>query len=462
MDKTKELGTKSVGQLLAQYSIPAVVAMLVNAIYNIIDRIFIGKIVGESALGGLTIAFPVMMILFAFVSLVGAGGAAVMSIRLGEKDMEGTNKAFGNMLGAGVIITLLTVVTIYVNLESILVLYGATPDVLGYAFDYMRIILLGFVFQMTSFNLSGAVRTEGQPVLSMLAMIVSAVTNIILDYIFIALLGWGVEGAALATILGQLTGLILLLGYYVRGKSVLKLNVKDFIPKWSVYATIFSIGFATFITTVGTSISMSVLNKGLIEYGGTAAITSMGAINSLYTLFIMPIMGIQQGMQPIIGYNHGAKQHDRVFRTLKLGIYVGVGFSTVVFALMELFPKTFITMFVDPASATIQTAVVGLRIFMIMLPLLCINLYGIAFYQSTAHATKALVLGLLRQIAFLIPSVLIMQNIFGLVGVWASVPLSDGLAIVVTGVALLMSYKKSRNDAGENTTEIQNVVELQV
>jgi putative MATE family efflux protein len=442
MEKTDELGTKSIGRLLAQYSIPSVIAMIVNAIYNVVDRIFIGQVAGEEALAGLTIAFPVMMVLFAFASLVGAGGAALLSINLGKKDIRSTSHVFGNMLSVGTIITVIVVSLISLNLEYVLSIFGATQSVMGFAIDYMRIILLGFIFQMISFNLSSAVRSENQPILSMVSMLVSAITNIILDYVFIAKLNWGVKGAALATISGQFLGLIILASFYFRGKSVLRLKLKDFIPDWSVYSKIIAIGFSTFVSTVGTSVAMSFLNRGLVKYGGTAAITSMGAINSLYTLFIMPIMGIQQGMQPIIGYNHGAKSNDRVYKTLRLGIIIGVIFSTIVFILLEAFPITFISMFLDPSSATIPVAVTGLRIYIIMLPLLSINMFGIAFYQSTARSTQALLLGILRQFILLIPIVLVMQNVFGLMGVWAASPISDALAILITIIALAVSYNK--------------------
>jgi len=284
-------------------------------------------------------------------------------------------------------------------------------------------------------------------------MLASAITNIILDTIFIVVLGWGVKGAALATISGQFAGLIILLTFYLRGNSVLKLKLKDFIPAWSVYSKFLAIGFSTFISTIGSSIAMSFLNRGLVKYGGTAAITSMGAINSLYTLFIMPIMGIQQGMQPIIGYNHGAGMRDRVYKTLRLGIIIGVIFSTVVFILLEVFPTTFISMFLDPKSSTIPIAVTGLRIYMMMMPLLSINMFGIAFYQSTAKSREALVLGMLRQVILLIPIVMVMQNLFGLIGVWASVPISDGLSIIITAIALVVSYRKDKATGINTSTE---------
>ncbi|MFA6865782.1 MAG: MATE family efflux transporter, partial [Sphaerochaetaceae bacterium] len=236
-------------------------------------------------------------------------------------------------------------------------------------------------------------------------------------------------------------------------KSVLKLRLRDFIPAWRVYSKIIAIGFSTFISTIGSSIAMSFLNRGLVKYGGTAAITSMGAINSLYTLFIMPIMGIQQGMQPIIGYNHGAKLRSRVYKTLKLGILIGVIFSTVVFILLEIFPTTFISMFLDPTSSTIPIAVTGLRIYMLMLPLLSINMFGIAFYQSTAKSGSALILGMLRQVILLIPIVMVMQNLFGLIGVWASVPISDFISIMITVIALVVSYRREKSTGIEPAAE---------
>lgn len=273
MDKTKQLGTLGIGKLLAKYSIPAIIAMLVNAIYNVIDRIFIGQYVGEEALAGLTISFPVMLMIFAFASLIGAGGSALLAIRLGEKDEKGASHVFGNALSLGIIVTAIALTTIFLNLDSLLVLFGATPDVLGYASSYMTIIIAGFIFQMISFILNSSVRAEGRPMLSMVAMMSSAITNIILDYIFIVIFAWGVEGAAFATIAGQFVGLMILLSFYLRRKSVLHLRVKDFIPDLKVIGNIVMIGSATFITTIGTSVAMTFLNRELGTFGGTAAIT---------------------------------------------------------------------------------------------------------------------------------------------------------------------------------------------
>jgi putative MATE family efflux protein len=442
MDKTKELGQKPIGQLLAKYSIPAVIAMLVNAIYNVVDRIFIGQFSGESALAALTVVFPMMMIVMAFAGLVGAGGGALLAIKLGEEDVAGANHVFGNTFSFGVLVIATLVVVLQVNLESALMLFGATPDILADAVSYMRIILMGSSFQMIGFVLNSTVRTEGKPIFSMVSMIVAAVTNIILDYIFIGLLGMGVVGAAFATIAGQFVGLGILLTHYLGGKSQLKLKTKDLMPDIKVVSQVLTIGFATFISTIGTSVAMTFINRSLAIYGGLAAVTSMGAINSLFTFFIMPIMGITQGMQPIIGYNYGAKKQERSVETLKYGLIVGGVFSTIIFALLQIYPEVFVGLFLAKGSATIQVAVNGLRIYIAVLPFVCLNLMGVAYFQSTAKGKMSMVLGMLRQFIFLIPLVLILPGMLGINGVWLSVPIADALAIIVTACMLFKDAKE--------------------
>jgi len=447
------LGSEPIGRLIAKYSIPSVIAMMVNAIYNVVDRIFIGKFVGEAALASLTIAFPIMMLTFAFAALIGAGGSALMSIKLGEKDERGASHVFGNTLGAGFLVIVTTVTVLFFNLQSILTLFGANSEVMGLAEAYMKIILLGSIIQMGSFILTNTVRTEGNPVLPMKSMISSALTNIVLDYIFIAHFGWGVEGAALATVIGQSIGLIMLLGFYIRKQSHLKLRIKDFIPEPRLVGAIATIGFATFIGTVGNSVSMTFMNRALSQYGGTAAITSMGAINSLFTICIMPLIGIQQGLQPIMGYNYGAGNYKRVYKTLGLGTGVAVTFATVVFLILQSFPVFSISLFIDSSSPTIPTAVTGLRYFILLLPLISVNLIGTSFFQSTNRGKTALWLSMLRQFFFLIPLVLILPRFFALTGVWAAAPLSDSLSILITFVVLFADYKRHGKKEDSPTDE---------
>jgi len=437
-----ELQTKPIGSLILQYSIPSVIAMIVNAIYNIVDRIFIGKFAGENALASLTIDFPLMLILFSFATLIGAGGAALFSIKLGQKNNKEANLYFANTVSSGILVSTIMILIVFFNIESILYLFGATETLIEQSTAYMRIILTGFIFQSISLVLNNMVRNEGNPLLSMVAMLSSAIINIVLDYIFIVLMDMGVEGAALATIIGQFSGFCLLLSFYLRKKSVISVTWKDFLIQPKVFGKIIVIGFSTFIGTIGTSLSMTFLNRGLRIYGGVAAITAMGAINSLYTFFIMPMMGIQQGVQPIMGYNYGAKEFDRVSKTLRYSIIGTVLFSSIVFLFLYLFPNTAVSLFLTEGSETIDIAVKGLRYYILMLPLLGINLLSIAYFQSTAKGRVSIILGLLRQFLFLIPLVLILPLHFGLKGVWIATPIADALAIIVSLVVLAVSARR--------------------
>ncbi|WP_432664164.1 MATE family efflux transporter [Wukongibacter baidiensis] len=445
MNNTSKLGQESITKLLAQYSIPAIIANMVNAVYNIVDRIYIGKFAGENALAGLTVSFPIMILIFAFASLVGIGGTALISIKLGESDQKSANHIFSNMLSMTAIVGLLVTMGGYLNLEGLLTLLGADKNILPYSTDYMNIVFIGVVFQLVSFALASAVRTEGRPRLAMISMVASAVTNIALDYIFIAIWGWGVKGAAIATIIGQFSGLLILGIYYSQSKSILRIIAKDLIPDLKLIKDIVSIGAASFITPIGSSIAMILLNVSLGKYGGNAAITAMGGVNSLYSMFIMPVMGIQQGMQPIIGYNHGANLKDRVKKTLIIGMLIAVLFSIVVFILLEAFPAIFMQLFIDPNSSTMSIAINGVRLFNLMLPLLSINLLGTAYFQSVAQVKKALFLSAARQFIFLIPIVLLLPRVLGLTGVWLSTPIADGSAVLVT-IIMLIPVLKDRKE----------------
>ncbi len=441
MKKTEELGKASIGKLLMKYSAPAVVAMLVNAIYNVVDRMFIGQYVGEHALAGLTIIFPIMMLIFAFAGLIGAGAAAQISVRLGEKNIDGAKKIFGNAITLS--LAFLSIVFIFGQTYKVqlLELFGGTPDIMVYALPYLTIIISGFIFQIVGFLLNSTLRTEGQPLLSMLAMMSAAITNIVLDYIFIAQFGWGVKGAAYATIIGQFIGFLILVQYYLRGKSMLCPNFTDLKLSATIIKGIFTIGFASFISTVGVSIAMTFMNKSLNIYGGTSAIAALGVINSLYTLFIMPVMGIQQGMQPIVGYNYGAKFIKRANQALKYSLGVSIVFSTTIFALLQLNPALFVGFFMQADSIAIDTTIGGLKIFILMLPLLSINLLGIAYLQSTEQGKISMWLSLLRQFILLVPLLLVLPLFFGLRGVWLATPIADGIAILITAIVLFKEMK---------------------
>jgi len=442
MDRTIELGTQSIGKLLWKYSIPGVIAMTVNAFYNVLDRIFIGKFSGETALAGLTVAFPFMMLTFAFAGLIATGGASLIAIRFGEKNHKGSEHVFANVVtasfGLGIIIAVLGLL----NLSSLLTMFGANEEIMPYAADFMRIILLGTPFQFLSFSLSFAVRAEGKPKLSMASQISSVLVNLVLALILVAWLRLGVEGAAWSTLIAQLFGLGVFLPHYLSGKSILKPGKKEFQPDLKLILKICGVGASSFLGTLGVSASITFLTTSALKYGGVPAVTSLGVINSLFALFIMPIMGIQQGLQPIVGYNHGAGNHLRAKKALFIATGAGMAVATFVFLLLEIFPHFFIGLFIQPNSETIPVAVKGLRIFMLMLPVVCINIMGSGYFQSIAKAGSAIFLGMSRQFLFLIPAVIILSGVFGLTGTWVSAPVADGLSVLVTIAFLQNHFRK--------------------
>lgn len=442
MSKTQELGVEPIGKLLFKYSVPAIIAMMVNAIYNVVDRIFIGQFAGENALAGLTIAFPIMMLALAFASLIGSGASSIMSIKLGKGDMEGASKTFGNSITLGIITTVLLLLVLYPNTNFFLNLFGGKAELLPFASSYLKIILVGFVFQILSFILTGTIRLEGHPNLSMVSLLVGAVANIILDYVFIGVFKMGVQGAALATIVGQILSFIVIAVYYLRGKSILKYSLSDFKLDLKEVGRIISVGFTSFISTIGTSIASVFMNRALSVYGGTAAITSMGAISSLSTLFLMPMIGVQQGMQPIVGYNYGAKDRKRVNKTIIYSTIACTVFALIVFVAIRLFPTTLLSLFLDPTSSTISMAASGLKYTTMMLPILGLGFMGLAYFQSTAQSKKSILLGSLRQFILIIPIVLVLPMIYGLNGVWLTTPIADIISTILITIFLVKDMRR--------------------
>ena len=458
MQGNQELGTQPVGRLLLKYSIPGVVAMLVSAIYNVLDRVFIGKFAGEDSLAGLTVAFPVMMLTFAFAGLIGVGGSALIAIRFGERNQRGAERVFGNTVsmtfGLGILVAVLTIVCRSPirrmvgaegsSLAPILRMFGAEESILAPARDFLFIILLALPFQYLTFTLSAIVRTEGKPKLSMAAMITSVLVNLVLATVLVAWLRLGVRGAAAATAIGQVCGLLVLMPHYLGGKSLLKPHRADWIPDLRLLGSICAIGSSSFLGQLGVAVSAGILTNSLITHGGAAAVTAMGAINSLFTLFIMPIFGIQQGLGPIVGYNHGAGKPERAQRTLYLATGAAVAVASVVFLLLEIFPSAFMSLFIAPDSTTMPVAVKGLRIYVMTLPIVGINLMGSAFFQSVAKARVAIFLGMSRQFVFLIPAVLLLSGLFGLTGTWLATPVADALSVVFTVYFLLRHFRQTK------------------
>lgn len=447
-NKTDEMANMPIKALVLKYSIPTIIAMLVNSIYNMVDRIFVGQFVGESALAGLAIAFPVMLMSMALASLFGGGAAPLIAIRLGEKNEEGAAKTFGNMIV--VLFVIGGSISIFGSIfcESILSLLGAGPETMQYAHPYLQIIFVGLFFQLFSMTLANVVRTEGQIKLAMVSQIGSALINIVLDYLFVVVFRWGIVGAAYATISGQIFGALVLLSFYLRRKSILKLKRSSFIPDFRILKEKIFLGSSMFIGQFGAGAAMTFLNIFLLKYGGTPALTSVGAINSIYTLFIMPMFGVQMGIQPIVSFNHGAGNIKRKWDTLKFGISLITGFTIFVWILILVFPTGVLSLFLDRTSETMPVAVNGLRKFNILLPIVGIQMLGSGYFQATNHPKEALLLSSLRQFILLIPLLYIMSPLWGIDAVWLATPVADGIATIITGALLLKAFRgDDQNDA---------------
>lgn len=447
MDHTKQLGTAPILKLVIKFSLPTIFAMFVNAIYNIVDRIFVGLYVGEDALGGLTVSFPIMIVGFSVGTLFAIGGATLISIKLGAGEPDKANNVFGNTATLILISGVLMMILGQIFLPQLLSVSGATATNYPYAFSYMRIIILGIVLQLASFTMAAIVRSEGKPFLSMISQIVSACTNILLDYLFIGPLGMGVEGAAIATIIGQLVGFgILFNHYFISKQSLLKLKAAYMHLNWPLVRQIVTIGASSFVINLGTGISASFTNAGLATYGGDPALTSYGAINSLFTLVLMPVLGLLQGIGPIMGYNHGMRQPSRVWRTLWTGVGLGSIFTFTMFILMELLPETFASLFLDPASPTMAVCAQGLRLQMLALPVLSFSVLSTAYFQSTAQGHKSLFISLVRQLLVVV-GVLTLPSFLKLNGIWLSGPVSEALTLVLSGFMLAADRRTRKHEA---------------
>lgn len=444
VDHTKQLGTAPILKLVIKFSLPTIFAMVVNAIYNIVDRIFVGHFVGEDALGGLTVAFPLMMVAFAVGTLFAIGGAILISIKLGEQNLDEANEFFGNTATLILLSSVVMSVIGFVFLPQLLGLSGATEANLPYALSYMRILIPFFVLQLASFTMAAIVRSEGKPIFAMISQIASALTNIVLDYVFIGPLNMGVEGAAIATFIGQLVGFAILFQYFfVKKHGILRLKVENLKLRLSRVRQICIIGASSFVINLGTGISASFTNSALAYHGGDAAITSYGAINSLFTLVLMPVLGLLQGVGPIMGYNHGMRQSGRVWKTLWTGIGLGSIFTVSMFVLLELFPELFASLFLDPSSPTMAVCANGLRLQMIALPALCFSVLSTAYFQSTAQGRKSLFISILRQLLVII-AVFVLPLFWQLNGVWLSAPVAEIITVALSMGMLAYSRRALR------------------
>ncbi len=450
MDHTKQIGTAPILKLVIKFSLPTILAMLVNAIYNIVDRIFVGHFVGEDALAGLIVAFPIMMTIFAFGTLFAIGGSVLISIKLGEKKLDEANRIFGNTAALILAGSVIMSVTGMIFLPELLSLSDSTPSIMPFALSYMHIILPCVIIQLSSFTMAAIIRSEGKPLFAMVSQVTSALTNILLDYIFIGPLNMGVQGAALATVIGQFVGFSILFRYFFISKhGILSIKASSLRLSFALVRRICIIGASSFVINFGTGISAFFTNSSLGKYGGNAAITSYGAISSIFTLVLMPVLGLLQGIGPIMGYNHGMGQPARVWRTLWTGIAIGSVFTVIMFSLMQIFPETAASLFLKPTSPTMALCAHGLKLNMTALPFLAFSVLSTAYFQSTGRGVISLSISLLRQL-LVIAAVNTLPFFLALDGVWLASPAAEILTVAVSGCLLYAASRVNRTAVADS------------
>jgi putative MATE family efflux protein len=437
------LGTEKTGKLLMEYAIPAIIAMTAASLYNITDSIFIGHGVGLMALSGLAISFPLMNLGAAFGSLVGVGASTLLSIRMGQKDYETANHILGNIFVLNLIMGIGFSIVTMLFLKPILYFFGASSETYPYAYDFMLIILAGNVVTHMYFGLNAVLRSAGSPQKAMMATIYTVLINLVLNPLFIFVFHWGIRGSAFATIISQ----ILVLAWQMH-----LFNDKAFFIHWKkgiyklkkrIVTDALSIGMAPFLMNAAACLIVILINRQLIIHGGDLASGSYGIVNRVAFLFIMIVMGLNQGMQPIASYNYGAGLYPRVLAVLKKSIFYATIIMTTGTVIVELFPHAVASIF-TPEEDSINLSASGLRWIFACYPLVGFQMVGSAFFQSIGKPNKSIILSTTRQVLFLIPILLILPNHWGVTGVWASMTISDFLSVILALALLQMELKDIR------------------
>jgi len=439
-DRRELLLAGNLNSLLFKFSIPAMVAMVVNALYIVVTMIFVGRGVGALAITALSIILPVQLIMMALGVMVGTGVSSVISRTLGKGNKEDAISALGNGIIFGLMLDAVFMVLGYVFTDRLLIFFGASANVLPYARDYIRIILLGLVFITFSLSSADIIRAEGNPKYGMYAMITGAACNIALDPILIFGLKLGVKGAAISTVIAQFISTVYIIIYFMSKKSIFHLNMSMFKIKIKIMKEILFVGIPSFVRQAASGIIILVFNKVLVFYGSDLYIAIMGVGLRLLALIQMPLLGITQGFATIVGFNYGGKLYGRVKKVLRLAIIWTVIIAGFGFIVMMVFPAAVIHLFTSDKEF-IAKGVFPLRAVIIFLPLIGIQMIGGGMFQAMGKALPALIITISRQILFLIPAVLILPFFFGVNGVWLSVPVADFLSLLVTGIWIFREIK---------------------
>ncbi len=439
--KTNDLGVEKLGKLLWHYSLPAITATAAASLYNIIDRIFIGQGVGPLAISGLALTFPLMNITAAFGAMVGVGASSMVSIRLGQHDRKGATLILGNAVMLNIILGLAVGLATLIFLEPILYALGASHETLPYAKEFMQVLLIGNVFTHLYHGLNNIMRASGYPGKAMMTTLITVAVNLVLAPLFIFVFHWGIRGAALATVFAQLTGAATAGFHFTKISSFVHFLPGYMKLKKVIIKDIISIGMSQFLILICASVVVSIMNLSLRKYGGDYAIGAFGIINSIGNLTVMVVLGFCQGMQPIVGYNFGAKQIPRVIKTFKLTIVAGTIVTSFGFLLAELLPRLISTAFTND-SMLIEMSTTGMRLNLMMFPLVGFQIVTSSFFQSIGNAKISILLSLTRQVLFLIPALLILPHLWGLNGVWLGSPAADITSTLLTLLVLRWHIKR--------------------
>lgn len=441
MKNSLALRDQKIGSLLWKFSWPAIIGMSVNALYNIVDRIFVGRGVGSIAIAATTVAFPIMMVLMAVSMLIGIGSTALISIRLGEQKTEEAEKVAGN--GAAMLILLpLFLATVYLIFsEQILTLFGASKEVLPYALDFTHIIMLGAVFGAISMGMNNFIRAEGNPLYAMYTQVFGALINVILNYLFIFKAGLGIKGSALATVSSQFFSALWVVGYFLSGKSLVKIRLKNLRLQTPILKMILAIGFAPFAMQTAGSVQQLILNKTLMVYGGDIALSAVGIMLSIFTLLFMPIIGLSQGAQPLIGFNYGAGQYDRVKETLKKALVAGTAIAVTGYLVIHIWPVQLVGLFSKGDTALTQLTVQAMLVYFAMIPVIGFQIVCSHYFQATGKPVQSTILSLSRQVLLFIPLLLILPHFWGINGVWRAAPIADALSVLLTASLIYFEIK---------------------
>lgn len=450
------LGRDPIGKLLVEYSIPAIIGMTVTSLYHVTDSIFIGQGTGALGITGMAVTLPLMNVIIAFCTLVAIGGATISSIYMGQKDMERTIYVLHNVFLLLLIIGVVMTAVLLIVLDPILIFFGASEATLPYARDFMQIILLGTPISFVFIGLNNIMRATGYPKKAMLSALLTVAVNIVLAPLFIFTFKWGMRGAATATVISQFCGMIWVIIHFCRKDSFIRFRKGYYVLQKRIVKSIFAIGLAPFLLNVCASIVVIFINMSLRVYGGDMAIGSYGIINRMLILIVMIVAGLNQGMQPILGYNYGAKQFVRVRKTLWYGIAAGTVITTIGFVAFVFFPKAIVSMFSNDPDLN-HIAVEGLRISSLVFPIVGAQIVITNFFQSIGKSKISIILSLSRQMLFLVPGLIILPRFFGTEGVWISMPISDIAAFTFSIIALSLLNKKMKKEINNSEAVLPSI-----